>query len=212
MIELVGRMLVGLAIFAAAGFAGVLLARRACESIVAFDDGPATAEPPSTYLIAACALLGSIVVLRGAPLDTIVLSAVIWTALVACWYCDVARGIVPDMFTLVPLIAVLAYGIASHRYDVIIAAIVPFVPFAAAAFLSKGMGMGWGDVKLAALGGAVLGMQNAVLAFGIACIAAVICSRGVRGSRTRRPIAFAPYLAASIGIGIAYQALPIWHR
>ncbi len=209
MMVFVAHLLIGLALFAGAAFGGILIAQRLCRTIVAFDDGPSNAEPPANLLIAGCAMLGSIVVIRGAPVETIAIAAIVWAALVACWYCDVARGIVPDMFTIVPLAAILlGYGLLEHRYAVIIAAAVPFVPFAAAALLSRGRGMGWGDVKLVALGGAVLGMQEAVFAFGIACMAAFFSGR--HRANKARPIAFAPYLAAAIGIGIAWEALPSW--
>jgi prepilin signal peptidase PulO-like enzyme (type II secretory pathway) len=66
--------------------------------------------------------------------------------------------------------------------------------------------MGWGDVKLAALGGAVLGAGAALIAFAAACLVAV----GVAWARGRgaEPIAFAPYLVASIGAALLLGASP----
>jgi len=61
--------------------------------------------------------------------------------------------------------------------------------------------MGWGDVKLAALGGALVGMGGIALAVVLASAAAFAV--GVTGGRARRPIAFGPYLAASIGASLA---------
>ena len=51
-------------------------------------------------------------------------------------------------------------------------------------------------------------MQEAVLAFGMACLVAFVAARfdRLRGA----PMAFGPYLAASIGIGLGYEALPPW--
>jgi prepilin signal peptidase PulO-like enzyme (type II secretory pathway) len=72
------------------------------------------------------------------------------------------------------------------------------LPFALAATLSRGRGMGWGDVKLAALGGALLGAPAATLAFVLAALAAYAGSR-FAGDRAR-PIAFAPYLAGGIAV------------
>jgi prepilin signal peptidase PulO-like enzyme (type II secretory pathway) len=66
--------------------------------------------------------------------------------------------------------------------------------------------LGWGDVKLAALGGAVLGAQVSVLVFAVASLAAVIVSR-FRGVDKNEPIAFAPYLAAAIGVAIPIGSL-----
>ena len=78
-------------------------------------------------------------------------------ALTGCWYCDLARGIVPDFFTLFPLAALGSFAAVEGEWRVLISAAVPFVPFALAAVFSRGRGMGWGDAKLVALGGAVLG-------------------------------------------------------
>jgi leader peptidase (prepilin peptidase)/N-methyltransferase len=119
---------------------------------------------------------------------------------VAVWITDARRGIVPDVFTLGPLAIMLLIGLWQHEWWLFVSAAVPFVPFAAAAMLSRGRGMGWGDVKLVALGGAVLGAQMSVLAFAVACIAAVAFSY-MRG-RKHGPIAFAPYLASAIGLAI----------
>ncbi|HKU81231.1 MAG TPA: prepilin peptidase, partial [Candidatus Tumulicola sp.] len=75
-----------------------------------------------------------------------------------------------------------------------------FVPFAIAAWSTKGRGMGWGDVKLVALAGAALGAPLAMLAMVAACILAVI------GYRIKHlasgPIAFAPYIAVAVGVAI----------
>jgi prepilin signal peptidase PulO-like enzyme (type II secretory pathway) len=60
--------------------------------------------------------------------------------------------------------------------------------------------MGWGDVKLAALGGALVGMAGITLAAGAASLIVVLLS--VARRRPRQPIAFGPYLAASIGASL----------
>jgi prepilin signal peptidase PulO-like enzyme (type II secretory pathway) len=77
-------------------------------------------------------------------------------------------------------------------------AAVPFAAFAAAALLSHGRGMGWGDVKLATLGGAVLGLEASLVALSLSCLAAAIYGYA-RGQRDV-PIAFAPYLVAAIAL------------
>jgi prepilin signal peptidase PulO-like enzyme (type II secretory pathway) len=74
-------------------------------------------------------------------------------------------------------------------------AVAVFLPFAAASLISKGRGMGWGDTKLAALGGAMLG-DAALIAYCAACLGAVAVAY-LRKKHTE-PIAFGPYLAASI--------------
>jgi len=93
-----------------------------------------------------------------------------------------------------------------HNTVAIVGAVVMFLPFALFALLSKGRGMGWGDVKLAALGGAVLGPPAAMLAFAGACLIAVF----IAALRKRRsePIAFAPYLCGAIAASLALPLFP----
>ena len=63
---------------------------------------------------------------------------------------------------------------------------------------------GWGDAKLVALAGAVLGAPLALLMMAAACLAALV---GYRLKANRQgPIVFAPYIAAFIGIGVALPA------
>jgi prepilin signal peptidase PulO-like enzyme (type II secretory pathway) len=113
------------------------------------------------------------------------------------------KGIIPDYFTLAPLALVAFYVLLHHAWFVGISAIVLFIPFALAALISHGRGMGWGDAKLVAFGGAVLGMQSALLGFALACFAATFVS--VLRDRGKTPVAFGPYLVAAIAIVIAVQ-------
>jgi len=199
-------IVLGAAAFAAVGCLGVRLGEAVCAGIAPFADGPRPGRPPTVWLVGACAILGASLVLHGDDATRLALSAILTVALVACWTSDVRCGIVPDVFTLAPLGAVLLAGVLQQEWWHVFAAIVPFVPFAAAALASKGRGMGWGDVKLAALGGAVLGIGPAMLAFAGACIVAVGIA-WVRGRRTE-PIAFAPYLAAAIGVCLFFGLMP----
>lgn len=197
---MIAALVLGAVFFAAAGYVGALLGFTFADRLEAFPDGPQQQQAPTAILIAACAVIGSIVTTHAVSQAQILLIALVCVALVAVWITDARRGIVPDVFTLGPLAIMLLIGLWQHEWWLFVSAAVPFVPFAAAAALSRGRGMGWGDVKLVALGGAVLGAQMSVLAFAIACLAAVAYSY-LRG-RKRGPIAFAPYLAAAIGLAI----------
>jgi prepilin signal peptidase PulO-like enzyme (type II secretory pathway) len=121
-------------------------------------------------------------------------------ALAACWCSDVEFGIVPDEFTLIPIVLIMMAAVWSREWWFVASGFILFVPFAAAALYTKGYGMGWGDVKLAALGGLVLGAPAALLLFTAACVAAVLLNRKV-GDKAG-PIAFGPYLAAAIGLAL----------
>lgn len=191
--------ILGALFFAAAGYLGAIAGLWFAERIEPLPDAPKPGKAPVGALIAACGAIGAIVTMHGNQ-GQVLLIAVVCIALVAIWITDTTRGVVPDVFTLGPLGLILILAVWQHDWLIFVSAAIPFVPFAAAAMLSRGRGMGWGDVKMVALGGALLGAQTAVLVFAFACLAAVALNY-LRGHRSG-PIAFAPYLAAAIGLAI----------
>ncbi|HVA38902.1 MAG TPA: A24 family peptidase [Candidatus Dormibacteraeota bacterium] len=196
-------LLAGALIFGCAAVCGIVLATLYCARFTPFEDGPKLGPARPAALVAGAVVLGIAMVARHAPLLELGLSALLCVPLAAAWYSDAAKGIVPDVFTLGPLAVVAVYVVVHHSWWVGLSAIVPFVPFAIAAMFSKGRGMGWGDAKLVALGGAVLGMQTAVLAFAVACFVATVVA--VVRDRGKTAVAFAPYLVASIVIAMVLQ-------
>ena len=192
--------LLGAVFFAAAAYLGILLGSAVVGEAKPQADGPPPGRAPYAMMIAGSALIGAIVTAHASSPAQLVLIAIVCVALAAAWTADAACGIVPDVFTLGPLGLMLLVALWQHQWWMLISAAIPFLPFAAAAALSRGRGMGWGDVKLAALGSAVLGAQTATLALAVACLAAVVVSY-LRG-RARGPIAFAPYMAAAIAVAI----------
>jgi prepilin signal peptidase PulO-like enzyme (type II secretory pathway) len=189
--------------FAAAALAGVYLARRVCAGVIPFDDGPRAGRAPAALLVAVAAAAGVVETMRGVAGVELGIVAALMCVLVAIWCSDVRCGIVPDAFTLLPLGALLVAAVVMQQWWVIVSAAIVFVPFAGAAVASRGRGMGWGDVKLVALGGAVLGYEPAILGFGLACTAAVLVALARR--RGSEPIAFAPYLVAAIAIPLVLR-------
>ena len=183
-------------LFAVAGWTGTLLADLLCAGRTPHDDGPAPVAFPRWSFAFAGACVGVLLAARGLPTLELGILVVAVLALAGCASADLTCGIVPDVFTLGPLALVVGLGIATHDWMPAFGAAFVFLPFAGAALFSHGRGMGWGDVKLAALGGALLGARDATLAFTLAAIVAYIISR--RSGRAGRPIAFGPYLAASI--------------
>jgi prepilin signal peptidase PulO-like enzyme (type II secretory pathway) len=186
------------ALFGAAGYAGAVAALRICDTTAPLPDGPRPGRPSVVMLVVCACAAGMVEGLRGAGLPELVLAAVLCCALVGIWYSDVRSGIVPDVFTLVPLALLFLVAGLSQQWGALASAGIVFVPFAVAALASRGLGMGWGDVKLVALGGAVLGWEAAVLAFGCACALAVIVA--LARKRRHEPLAFAPYLVAAIAL------------
>ncbi|MGR4064274.1 MAG: prepilin peptidase [Vulcanimicrobiaceae bacterium] len=194
--------LLGAALYAAAGYGGVRAAEYIIPRLQRFEDGPEPRDINSWWLVGGAAVLGLIVGAKVVPLPNLIAFAILAGALVAIWYCDVRTGIVPDVFTLIPLAVGALIALFRHEYWALASAAVVGLPFAGAALLSRGRGMGWGDAKLAALGGLILGMLTGTFLFGIASLAAVIVS-AVRNRNKQVPVAFAPYLVAAIAIGIA---------
>lgn len=189
-------MFLGALFFGIAGCVGVLLAGTIKAE--RYDDGPAPGSAPLPWIIGGCAVIGALVTTHTTDLTQIAVYSIVAVALAAIWCTDVLYGIVPDVFTLVPLALIFAIALLRQEpWPFLYAATVPFMPFAVTAAVSKGRGLGWGDVKLAALGGAVLGVEISLLAFAASCLVAVahayICGR------RSQPIAFAPYLVCAIG-------------
>jgi len=193
-------------VFACIGFLSIQLAAFVCRSIVPFDDGPKPGRPPRIALIVGAACVGGLLTSQLGLGAELLIPAIIVVALVASWYSDVLCGIIPDYFTLVPLAIVVVLRAIGHDWANLLVTLIVTGCFAAAALFSKGRGMGWGDVKLVALGAVVLG-DRSLLAFSAACLAAVVVA-AVRRRRTE-PIAYAPYLASAIALAIT---LPIFPR
>lgn len=197
--------LLGAFFFAAAGVVGALLGVTFADRTPRLPDGPPPQSAPVPLLVLGCAIIGALITVRAFSPAQLVVLAIVCLALVAIWIVDARRGIVPDVFTLGPLAIILLVAMWQHEWRYLAAAVIPFVPFAAGALMSKGRGMGWGDVKLVALGGAVLGVEWGLVACMAACLAAVgVCY--LRGWH-RGPIAFAPYLTAAIGAAIPLAVL-----
>jgi prepilin signal peptidase PulO-like enzyme (type II secretory pathway) len=183
--------------FALCALAGTWGAALLCAERVPAEDGPVPRQPPVAAFVLAGGALGAALAWHGvAPLQLATLGLLV-AALCAGAYADLRWGIVPDPFTLVPLAALVLSSALRGAFAPLAGALVVGMPFAVAALCSRGRGMGWGDVKLAALAGAVLGAQTGTLALAAACVVAFAVARlrPLQG----RPLAFAPYLAVAIG-------------
>lgn len=191
-------------LFGCAAYLAVQMSAAICKDVAPFDDGPPPGKPPVAWLIGGAVLLGVMTSMHGAPLPQLGLMAALCVVLVACAHSDVTCGIVPDYFTLVPLALVVACAVLMRAWSIPLSMLAA-LPFAIAAFFSKGRGMGWGDVKLIALGSAVVGFQMALFAFSLACMAAAAVA--VVRRRRNQPIAFAPYIASAIGFTVALSAV-----
>ncbi len=183
-------------LFAAAAWAGMLIADVLCTGRTPAEDGPAPIAFKRLPFVVCATVLGAIAGFQGiSPLHAAICTVAV-LALAGCAAADLSCGMLPDVLTLGPLAVVVGLGVALHSWSPASGAVLVFLPFALVAIVSKGRGMGWGDAKLAAFGGAFLGVRDATLAFMLAAIAAYIVTR--RSGHPKRPIAFGPYLAGSI--------------
>jgi prepilin signal peptidase PulO-like enzyme (type II secretory pathway) len=183
-------------LFGFTAWAGTLVAQALCANREAFDDGPAPVAFARWPFALAGAGIGLALAAHGESPAHLALLAFVMLALAGCCAADLSCGLLPDPLTLLPLAVVVGAGALARDWAPLLSAACVFVPFALAATFSRGRGMGWGDAKLAALGGALLGAREAALAFMLAAIAAAVIARRTNGMR--RPIAFGPYLAAAI--------------
>jgi prepilin signal peptidase PulO-like enzyme (type II secretory pathway) len=193
-------------VFACAAACGVALAQVLCAHVEPLEGGPPAQQLHPAIPIAVTALVGFLVGLHHAtPFQTAVV-ALVCVPLSGAWYADARKGIVPDAFTLIPLAAVAIEVVIQHAWLVGVSALVTGGAFAVAALLSRGRGMGWGDAKLAALAGALLGLPWSVGVLGVACFAATVVS--VVRTRGTQPIAFAPYIVIAVlaDIGLTVHA------
>lgn len=189
-------------LFGIAGGIGTACARVLCAGRAPYVDGPRPVTVPAVVFVTASACLGLGVAWSALPPAHVALLLIVVAALAGCSAADLACGALPDAFTLTPLVAVLAFAAFARDSMPALAAALVALPFAAGALLSHGRGLGWGDVKLAALGGALLGAGGAALAFTLAALAAYAVARATGG--TRRPVAFGPYLAATIALTLPF--------
>jgi prepilin signal peptidase PulO-like enzyme (type II secretory pathway) len=188
----------GAALFGTAGWFGRVLSETCYGALERAVDGPLPLALPAWLFAALPAALGLVMGLQGVRALPLALLVVAVLSLSVCAATDLRTGLVPDLFTVGPLIVIVAVSAVGRDWLPLAGAAFALLPFAAIAALTHGRGMGWGDVKLAALGGALVGIGGITLAVVLASAAAyaVVAVTG----QMRRPIAFGPYLAVSIGV------------
>ena len=193
-------------IFAAAAWLGIELSSAAGARMYAGREPAPFSNRVRYALIGSAALLGALAAAGKAEWQALALAAVVCVSLAASWHSAAVYAKIPDYFTLVPLGAVLIAAAAQSEWFLILGAVVPFVPFAAMAVFTKGRGFDWDDAKIAALGGALLGVETSIFVLAAACIVAVAVAVGRK--RTRDPIVIAPYMIGAIGASMAVRLMP----
>ena len=193
-------------LYACAGVIATIIATVFIARLPDVADAPESHVLPLWLVPGISAVLGTLLVLGHSTIGQLGLIALLVIPLGAICIVDARKGLIPDALTLLPLVVLLAWtALHGPWIPMFLGAIIPFGAFALSAALSKGRGLGWGDAKLAAFGGAILGMSASLFAFALASLVAVAFAL-IRGKGMKAPIAFGPFLVIAIVIGILVQA------
>ncbi len=193
-------------LYACAGVIATLIASLLIPRLPTLEESPQGRTLPIWLLPAAYAVLGIVVLLGHASVEQLGVIALLCIPLGSIVIVDMAKGLIPDFLTVLPMVALLVWnGVHGPWLPMLVGAAVPFAAFALSAALSKGRGMGWGDAKLAAFGGAILGLAPSLIAFALASLVAVVVAMIAKRAKTE-PIAFGPYMVAAIVVGMLVQA------
>lgn len=191
--------------FSLAALAGTLIAQRLYAGCVPFEDGPRSVAVAQWPFALGAAVFGWLTAAHTADARVLALTALVALALAACAFSDLRFGLVPDAITLPALGIVTTLAGLRHDAAPVFGALMIGVPFMLLALVSRGRGMGWGDVKLALLGGALLGAGQAALALSAACVttSAIALAAGRRSA----PAPLGATVAAAIAFTLALHPL-----
>jgi hypothetical protein len=192
---------IGAGVFAAAVYLGMELSKILSATTPARRAQAAPTNLPAAIL-AFGAVIGACLASRNLMWEDLVMAAIVFIALSACAHQAITTGNVSNYFIFVPLSAILVSDIAQQNWMFLLSPIVPFVPFAIAAQISRGKAIGWDEAKIATLGGAVLGPWFALLAFAAACVTAAVLAWSKK--KTREPMLLVPYMTAGIAICLLF--------
>jgi hypothetical protein len=191
--------LVGALMFAAAAWFGYVLS----ELLIARRSDTFANEVNPGALVAIAFVVGGLIGLHGArPLHLLGLS-LIAISLATLVRCDLRLHTTPPWVSLIPLAGVCSFALVEHAYWIPLSALVVSLPFASVAIVTKGAGMSWSDVRIAALGTSLVGLFPAVVAFALVAVVAAFVQWGLR---RKNGIQMAPYLigataAAALAFG-----------
>lgn len=169
-------------------FCDFLTARRA-------DTFPNDVAPSA--LVAIAFVVGGLIGLRGAsPLHLLGLS-LIAISLATLVRCDLRLHTTPPWVSLIPLAGICSFALAEHAYWVPLSALIVSLPFASVAAMTKGAGMSWSDVRIAALGTSLIGLFPAVVTFALVALVSAFVQWGLR---RKNGMQMAPYLIGATAI------------
>lgn len=140
----------------------------------------------------------------------------ILSGLVAIFFTDLKYRIIPDQILVILSCVTLVYLLFFNKGEImnhIFAALIFFLFFFILVLITRGKGMGLGDVKFAGIMGFILGFPSIVVAFYLSFLtgAAVSLILIIRGKKSMKStIAFGPFLATSTAISLFYGGF-LWN-
>lgn len=188
---------VGALLFASSAWLGYVLS----DALVSRKGvpGPGHSDVHPAILVAVAAVVGTAIGVRsGDPLHLVALSFAV-ISLCALIRCDVRQNWTPPWLSLVPLGCIVVIAIVQRAYWIPIATLVVALPFASVAAMTKGTGMSWSDVRVAALGTALVGFFPAIITFAAAGLVAAFVQWGLRRTSS---IPMAPYLIGATAVAV----------
>jgi prepilin signal peptidase PulO-like enzyme (type II secretory pathway) len=167
---------------------------RACHSPISWR------YPVVELLTAVLFVLGARPYLSNLRIAELGLTLILFSSLVVIFFIDLEHQIIPDEILLPVIVLFFLRSLLTSNYWLLAAALGASLFLFLIWFVTKGKGMGFGDVKLAFLMGLVLGFPKIVVAFYLAFLTGAIIGVIlilVKKARFGQKIAFGPFLAAA---------------
>jgi hypothetical protein len=169
--------------------------------------GPVHAEWLRMFLCACAAIVGGLLLAHRAPPETLFALAILCAALGATCFLTTFDRPVPLVVPAVPLAILIGAGLLNRDVGPLLSAAVTGAPLAATAIFLNRTRADFRDTCVAALGGAVFGMQLGMFAIGAACLTMALARPYIARRRTRPqpPARFASAIAAAFMILLVGQ-------
>lgn len=141
------------------------------------------------------------------------LVAAAWFGIVIFWI-DIDQMIIPDAAVLGLAAAAFLWQISQNQLaNGVLGAVVLAVLISLVILLSRGVGMGWGDAKLAAALGLLMGWPIAPVGLFIAILLGAVVGIALllaKRAKKKDPIPFAPFLLIGSAVALIWGA-PLLH-
>lgn len=148
--------------------------------------------------------------MNGLDLKVLVILVPIVFVFISIFFIDLEYGIIPDSLSILLVILAIGYTLLSHQSmgNHLFAALVSFLFFFTLFFVTRGKGMGFGDVKLAFVLGLLLGFPLIVVSLYVAFLTgagiSIILIMWKKKSFKKSTIPFGPFLVLGAIMALFY--------